>query len=304
MRCSCIHRQSWRRARLTRSRSACASSASAAPLQASRVSTSSPSFPSPTQCCTSSPSSRSASVSSLSSTSGAAANPERLELIRRQRHGARLDRGAVQLLLDVVERAGRLLLERRRAIDHDDLGRLEATQARGARRPPRERRLGSWRLFRTGPVEHRREHLVDDGSHRDAAELPDADEPREPAELQVGAREAVVEDEAQAVGISELAAPCGSRFIAGSTWSGSWRSSRSSRWRSPMRRISARPSMVRSAAEMATAMLPSNGSPCDDCTPVARTWSSRVDLAPSQSTRALPGDASRRGRPSRTGGAR
>ena len=50
-----------------------------------------------------------------------------------------------------------------------------------------------------------------------------------------------------------------------------------------MRRISARPSTVRSAAEMTTAMFPSNGSPWDDCTPLARTWSSRVDFGPSQS---------------------
>ena len=52
-------------------------------------------------------------------------------------------------------------------------------------------------------LEHGREELVDDGPHRDSAELADADEPREAPELEAGAREAVIEDEAQAVGVAE-----------------------------------------------------------------------------------------------------
>src|SRR5580658_410281 len=54
-------------------------------------------------------------------------NAQGLELVGRQRHGARLGCRAIELELDIVERAGRLLFEGRRAVDHDDLGRLEAT---------------------------------------------------------------------------------------------------------------------------------------------------------------------------------
>ena len=135
----------------------------------------------------------------------------------------------------------------------------------------------------SGRVEHGREQLVDDGSHRNAAELADADEPREPPELQVGAREAVVEDQAQAVGVAE-----------------DERGADAVHRRIDVQRVLQVEQIEQVALAdaqdlrapldgaigrrtMTTAMFPSNGSPWDDCTPLARTWSSRVDFGPSQS---------------------
>ena len=63
------------------------------------------------------------------------------------------------------------------------------------------------------------------------------------------------------------------------------------RWRLPMRRISARPSTVRSRVETMTALLPSNGSPCDDLTSLARTCSCTVAPLVAPVDDALPGDA-------------
>ena len=82
--------------------------------------------PSPTQCCASRPSSRSASVSSLSSTSGAGRMPSASSCSGVSGTGRGSIAGAIQLPLEVFERARRLLLEGRGPVDHDDLGRLEA----------------------------------------------------------------------------------------------------------------------------------------------------------------------------------
>src|SRR5262249_37948178 len=58
---------------------------------------------------------------------------ERFELLGRERHGFGLDRCTIELLLQLLERTRRLLLERSRAIDHHDLGRLEATRERAGK---------------------------------------------------------------------------------------------------------------------------------------------------------------------------
>src|ERR1700690_112615 len=76
-------------------------------------------------------------------------------------------------------------------------------EERGPRRK-RGQRLGSRFLLRIEPSEHGRKHLVDDGTHGYPAKLVDPDEAREPAQLQVSARKAMVEDQPQAVWIPEV----------------------------------------------------------------------------------------------------
>ena len=115
-------------------------------------------------------------------------------------------------------------------------------------------------------------------------------QPRQAAERDLGVGEAVVEGQAHVIGIAE-------RQRAAHAIDGGvgvvriLEIEQIERWRLPMRRISARPSTLRSRVETTTAALPSKGSPCDDLTSLARTRSCTVASVVAPVEDALAGDA-------------
>ena len=127
---------------------------------------------------------------------------ERLQLLGRQRRRPRRHGRARQLALELGVGAGGLLLERGGAIDEHDLGRANAAERRAQARD----REATMRLMVLRPPAGARNGAsssVDERAHGNAAQLVDADEPRQAAEGDLGVGEAVVEGEAHVIGIAE-----------------------------------------------------------------------------------------------------